>query len=357
MKLFLIGGFLGSGKTTAIINACRYLIKNNVRLAVITNDQGEQQVDSAFVKSFSIASAEVGNGCFCCNYDQLNEHIRSFSQSINPDIVFAESVGSCTDLIATVVKPFAMAMPDSPVVISVFADASLLLAFFEGRASFINENVRYIYKKQLEEADVLVINKADLVTVDQLSIIENVLLSGYASKIILYQDSHDENNIRRWIETLNEFHQPSQRSSLEIDYDLYGDGEAQLAWLDKSITIIVPQQNAIQITNEIMLHICNYIRQRDFVTGHLKFFIEAPGWQRKISVTTLSSFSDFLPEQERVGQIRMLINARVQTEPSVLKDLVNDTLKQMVRKYGCIIMVEKWSAFKPGYPKPTYRIS
>jgi len=357
MKLFLVGGFLGSGKTTAIINACGYLIKNNTSVAVITNDQGDQQVDSALVRSFSITSAEVGNGCFCCNYDQLREHIHSFEQTIKPDMIFAESVGSCTDLVATIAKPFAMSMPDSPVVISVFADASLLLAFFEERASFINENVRYIYKKQLEEADVLVINKIDLLTEEQISIIEKTLILEYTSKIILYQDSHDEDSIRKWIETLNEFHQPSQRSSLEIDYDLYGDGEAQLAWLDKSITVIAPKRNAIEIANEIMFHIHNDIVQRDIITGHLKFFIETPNWQKKISATTFSPISEFLPEQERVGVIRMLINARVQTEPSVLKELVSDSLKQIVREYECNIMVEKWSAFKPGYPKPAHRIS
>jgi Ni2+-binding GTPase involved in maturation of urease and hydrogenase len=92
MKLFLVGGFLGSGKTTAIVNACQHLIKKDQRVAVITNDQGDQQVDSAFVKSFGIPAAEVANGCFCCNYDQLDKHIHSFIKDIQPDIIFAESV-------------------------------------------------------------------------------------------------------------------------------------------------------------------------------------------------------------------------------------------------------------------------
>jgi G3E family GTPase len=53
MKLFLIGGFLGSGKTTAIVNACQHLIKKDQRVAVITNDQGDQQVDMHLSKALA----------------------------------------------------------------------------------------------------------------------------------------------------------------------------------------------------------------------------------------------------------------------------------------------------------------
>ena len=50
LKLFLVGGFLGSGKTTAIQQATLFLQKNNRKVGVITNDQGTQQVDTQFIK-------------------------------------------------------------------------------------------------------------------------------------------------------------------------------------------------------------------------------------------------------------------------------------------------------------------
>lgn len=50
MKLHLVGGFLGSGKTTAIINAAKKLMKDGKRVGVITNDQGRYLVDTAFSK-------------------------------------------------------------------------------------------------------------------------------------------------------------------------------------------------------------------------------------------------------------------------------------------------------------------
>ena len=171
MKLVLTGGFLGSGKTTAIVGAARLLMSENKKVIVITNDQGEQQVDTAFVKSLGVPVLEVSNGCFCCNYQQLDNHLQLFSERDQPDIIFAESVGSCTDLIATVVKPLAKFKPDLEVVISIFADACLLSGIIEGKASFQNDSVRYLYKKQLEEADVLILNKSDLISSGELDLV------------------------------------------------------------------------------------------------------------------------------------------------------------------------------------------
>jgi G3E family GTPase len=357
MKLFLIGGFLGSGKTTAIVNACQHLITKDQRVAVITNDQGDQQVDNAFVKSFGIPASEVANGCFCCNYDQFDNQIHSFIKTIQPDIIFAESVGSCTDLIATVAKPFIRHVPGVSIVISVFADAALLLSLFEGRLNFINENVQYIYKKQLEEADLLVVNKIDLMPYSELKTLNKYLAKEFPVKKILYQNSLAGNDIQKWTNTLCQFQQPADRSSLELDYDRYGDGEAQLAWLDQSVTILSSQKNAVEIAKEIISSIDDHIKQQNLVTGHLKFFIETSEWKKKISITTTMPLSLNELEQADAREVRMLINARVQTEPSVLQKIVNDTLKLIARTRNCKIMVEKWSVFKPDYPKPIHRIS
>src|SRR4051812_2438128 len=102
MKLHLLSGFLGSGKTTAIQNAANYLLQKDVKVGIITNDQGTRLVDGDFFKNLELPAEQVGNSCFCCNYNKLDEKINSLIKTYNPDIIFAESVGSCTDLVATV---------------------------------------------------------------------------------------------------------------------------------------------------------------------------------------------------------------------------------------------------------------
>jgi G3E family GTPase len=71
MRLFLVGGFLGSGKTTAIATVGKMLLKDKIPVAVIMNDLGSQLVDTAFAHSLSIPNREVSEGCFCCNFRQF----------------------------------------------------------------------------------------------------------------------------------------------------------------------------------------------------------------------------------------------------------------------------------------------
>ncbi len=105
MKIHLVGGFLGSGKTTAIANSCKILSDRGIITSVITNDQGRYLVDSRFIRQSDIPYAEVTGGCFCCNYNELDTQISNLRNTHNPSVIFAEFVGSCTDLVATVLKP------------------------------------------------------------------------------------------------------------------------------------------------------------------------------------------------------------------------------------------------------------
>ena len=135
MKLILVGGFLGGGKTTAIVNACHMLMGRGKSVAVITNDQGNQQVDGLFVESMGIKNQTVANGCFCCRYDELDAHLNSLTIN-STDYIFAESVGSCADLVATLVKPLNQFKPQLGVFICVVVDAGLVASMLEGRNHF-----------------------------------------------------------------------------------------------------------------------------------------------------------------------------------------------------------------------------
>ena len=75
--MYFVGGFLGSGKTTAIALACRILIREGKRVGVVTNDQGKLQVDSLFMRSAGLPTVEVGGGCFCCRYDDFDARVSS----------------------------------------------------------------------------------------------------------------------------------------------------------------------------------------------------------------------------------------------------------------------------------------
>ncbi|MBZ0290182.1 MAG: cobalamin biosynthesis protein P47K, partial [Anaerolineae bacterium] len=99
MDVHVVGGFLGSGKTTAIIGAAKHLVAQGKRVGIITNDQGRYLVDTAFFRLADMPTVEVSGGCFCCNYGDLMMQIDTLTQQAQPDVIFAESVGSCADIV------------------------------------------------------------------------------------------------------------------------------------------------------------------------------------------------------------------------------------------------------------------
>jgi Ni2+-binding GTPase involved in maturation of urease and hydrogenase len=356
MKLFLLGGFLGSGKTTAISKASM-MLKEQMRVALITNDQGAQLVDTAFISHHQIPAREVINGCFCCNYEDLDAGIRSLTEEVQPDVVFAESVGSCTDLVATVVNPLLYDHPSLEIVVSIFADAGILLRHINNEPVIFEKEVEYIYHKQLEEADLLVVNKIDLIDHARLQELRTYISQTYPGKCILYQNSLDEESIMQWIESMQDFQLPGKRKTLTLDYETYAAGEFKLGWLDEELEILSPAGSAMNTTWMLMQKIDDAIRAAGFPIGHLKFLVNDGIQRYKFSYVSLhrKGCNGFTLNHE-ADKCRLLINARVQAEPARLKQLVAQSVEDVKKETGCRIIERKMLAFRPGFPKPKYRI-
>ena len=104
-RYIMIGGFLGAGKTTAVLALARHLRANGKRAGLITNDQSFGLVDTAMLNSNGFDVEEIGGGCFCCRFNSLVEASENLSRESRPDAFVAEPVGSCTDLRAAVSYP------------------------------------------------------------------------------------------------------------------------------------------------------------------------------------------------------------------------------------------------------------
>ena len=106
-RFILIGGFLGAGKTTTIARLASMYAALGKHVAIVTNDKAPALVDTWNLSAQGFQVAELAGTCFCGNIDELVEAIEGFRLTRLPDVVLAEPVGSCLDLVATVVRPLA----------------------------------------------------------------------------------------------------------------------------------------------------------------------------------------------------------------------------------------------------------
>jgi G3E family GTPase len=112
MRFLMVGGFLGAGKTTTLGRLASSYIEKGLRVGIVTNDQATDLVDTHTLRQRGFDVEEVPGACFCCKFDDLLSTIGRLEQSETPDVILAEPVGSCTDLVATVVQPIKHLYPD-----------------------------------------------------------------------------------------------------------------------------------------------------------------------------------------------------------------------------------------------------
>src|SRR5207237_8111773 len=101
-RYVMIGGFLGAGKTTAILRLARHLSDQGLKVGLITNDQSLGLVDTAMLGANGFDVEEITGGCFCCRFNSLVAAAEKLSATTRPGVFVAAPVGSCTESMASV---------------------------------------------------------------------------------------------------------------------------------------------------------------------------------------------------------------------------------------------------------------
>ena len=158
VRFVMIGGFLGAGKTTTLGRLAKMYAAQGKRVGVVTNDQAHDLVDTNTFRNQGLAVEEVPGACFCCRFDDLVSRVGSLQASDRPDVILAEPVGSCTDLVATVVQPlkdlYAGQFEVAPYAV-LFKPSHGTRILKNQQAGGFSPKAAYIFKKQLEEADAI----------------------------------------------------------------------------------------------------------------------------------------------------------------------------------------------------------
>src|SRR5262249_4705389 len=164
VRFVMVGGFLGAGKTTTLARLARLYLNQGRRVGLVTNDQAQDLVDTNSLRAQGFSVEEVAGACFCCRFDDLVSKVGLLQEGERPDVIMAEPVGSCTDLVATVVQPlrdmYGERFEVAPYPVLFKPSHGLRILRNEPSSGF-SPKAAYIFRKQLEEADAIVINRVD----------------------------------------------------------------------------------------------------------------------------------------------------------------------------------------------------
>ena len=360
-QYIMIGGYLGAGKTTTVGRLARHYMTLGKRVGIVTNDQTTDLVDTHSLRSQGFDVGEVAGSCFCCNFNALTETVEGLGEAQLPDVIIAEPVGSCTDLVATVIRPlmqvYGKPLDVSPYGVILKPSHGLKILRGDTQRGF-SPKAEYIFRKQLEEADFIIINRIDELSPDEVDELEALLRVEFPEQPILRVSARTGEGFEALTEMLDQRGAFGQRV-MEVDYDIYAEGEAELGWLNSQVN--VESSQAFDL-DSLLIDIIGRLHERFVGAGaeaaHLKTIGLCDGSYAVANLVSNSTGPELsLPSKTMTKAANVVVNARVATDPTELEAFVRSEVAAACHAIGATHEVTSLQCFKPGRPVPTHRIN
>ena len=168
MNVLIFGGFLGSGKTTALMQLARYIVDssetdNPNKVMILENEIGEVGIDDAFLRGGGFKVDNLFAGCACCTVSgELVSAAAGIERDYNPEWLVVETTGLAYP---KKIQENLMDAMKLKARIAVLVDAS--------RWQRLHIPMENLFKGQIVGSDAVVINKADLVDGDTMGTVES----------------------------------------------------------------------------------------------------------------------------------------------------------------------------------------
>ncbi len=158
MKIYILGGFLGSGKTTILMKMADMFISKGKKVSILVNEAGNIGVDGATINSQGYNAVELPNGCICCSLvGTMHESLMRIKAEIAPDVLIIEPTGIA----------FPGKVREAIDLIDYGEEFTQIIGIFDGpRFKLFIEKKADFYRKQLVDSEILIMNKMDLTSDD-----------------------------------------------------------------------------------------------------------------------------------------------------------------------------------------------
>ena len=168
IPVLVVSGFLGSGKTTLVSHLLKEAQATGARLAVVSNEFGALGIDQTLLGQGGEAYAELEGGCVCCQLsDELVKTLQMLWERVRPDGVIVETSG--------VALPFDTQLQVWREPVCRWVDDDMAVVVVNAEQLFDRRDLEGTFEDQVSSADLLLLNKIDLVPPESLDQLEGIL--------------------------------------------------------------------------------------------------------------------------------------------------------------------------------------
>ena len=213
IKVDIISGFLGAGKTTIIKKLFESVLKNE-KVVLIENEFGEIGIDSSFLNNSGIEIKEINAGCICCSLvGDFTSSIKELVEKYHPERIIIEpsGVGKLSDIITAVTK-----------VDSLDLSLNIIATVVDGpKTKMYLKNFGEFFIDQVENAATIIISKTEKMSEHQLDETSHTIkhLNHQANIITTSVKEFDSDELLKLLESSNSLQKEFEESTLsEVEH-------------------------------------------------------------------------------------------------------------------------------------------
>ena len=340
IRFMVVSGFLGAGKTTTMIALAEHMNKTFGETAIIANDLGANLVDTNLTQTSGCTVAEIASGCICYQMDNTVDQIRRLRDKDGAVFVMSDIPGCGVGALDHVYHRLANDNADeftlSP--FTVVVDPERLRMIMPERADInLPEELVYLLKLQLEEADLVVLNKADLLAPEDVERYVDFLHAACPDIPVLVISALE----RTGIEELAEFittHETALKNFSVRNNQEFADAEAKLTWYNRRLYLKTNDGGKIDcnaVVGDLIESIRMGLIEKKRNVPHLKTFATSGnGDFNKASLIGVDYDVEYAQQFLRPHKnLRMIVNARAVCESRPLARLMDDALDEVCERY------------------------
>ncbi|MEL4306412.1 GTP-binding protein [Methanococcoides sp. LMO-2] len=318
----IIGGFLGSGKTTTLLKLGKHLSETGHKIAIIVNEIGEIGLDGDTLSSTGIVTEELTSGCICCTLKISMEYTLSqLSDDFQPDVI--------------IIEPTGIAFPrqiKEDIALMKIDDLSFapIVNIVDGTRfnTEIKQTPKFIVT-QIEDAEILCINKVDIAEKEKVAEVRNFLEEiNPEAEVIEFSAKEADEKFQRLIDLLagKSKEREAREAINSIEASEVSSYSGELVIKDCELE----EQKAEKYATDVLTSISKQVRliNPNFV-GHIKIAMEYPGTLMKASITSSESVPniEFFETKGKDCSLKFL-SAVTNVEKEDLVKIVEGTIKE-----------------------------